>query len=1573
MKNAFVWVKWRRLAQPIWDCGDKSPLWNSTTCRRVSKRGHARALQNILQSILWIFILHSSFCFRASAQTYTLNWNVIADGGGTVATNPYTLSGTIGQADASPTVTSGPYALTGGYWSQFAPFLPNPSQSNIWINPLGGSWLTTGNWVNGKEAQGSGILADFSELALNGNITNTLDGGVTIGSLIIGDQNGAYNWTLSAGQGGPLTLTGGAPSINVINQTATIGVSLGGSQGFTKNGPGLLVVVQPLPAAGYHTNNAGVLRLLGSLSTYANSGLVINDGAVESAATLSLMVSQNANTGSTNVLGAGTLRLIATTDGPANPDLNFGPDANGVLYYGAQIDMATLDLGATQRYLYATSSHNSVAIYRNREDARINGNIIGIGGITYIAQNNNAGANGNQPMECPLVLAGSNTFAGELEIQRGSVYLLNPKALTQTNQLLLDPIAGHNSKFFLYGNNPLVANLASSGAGNTLIANGNVANNTAPIPAATLTVVQTVNTIFAGQLVDTNYEYDAYTAPLYTSGSLGLAKTGPATLNLTGASTYTGPTTISAGTLAVNGSLASPVTVSAGATLAGTGSLTGPVIVNGTNSPGNGSVGTLTTGPETWNPAGCQVFTLTNASTSGGTSLLNINGTLNVAATAANPFVIHLASLTAAQIPGAAGGFNPAATYTWPLATATSGFTGFAASSFAVDTSGFANSFKGVFTVTTSGNTLDLNYGEPVAAPPGLVAWWPANGNALDVVGSNNGTLTNGATYGTGEVGQSFKINSNHAGVFIGNPTALQLQNFTIEAWVQRGTLAKVSNDPNANGGAAALFYYGSQGYGMGMHTDGTISLTKIDVNDVNDGAEGARVTDLAWHHVAVTKSGTSVSFYIDGVAYPSVSYSSAFQFTTPAAIGVRGDLINANNNDSFAGSIDELAIYDRALTPAEIQSIYAAGAAGKVVPPATPVAAPASLVAWWPANGNAVDVVGGNNGTLTNAATYVPGEVQQAFNFNGSSAEVLLANTAALQLQNFTIETWLQRGSATSVTLDGSAVAGNALFFGYGHSGYSLGMSPTGNPLLTWVDHNDVVCSAAISDTDWHHVAVTTTNGTVVFYIDGTAYPVTGTYNPGYVFATAPALGGRADNINEPNNDSFLGSLDELSVYNAALTPAQILAIYTAGAAGKYLTTSASIVVGPITNPQTGHSYAILAPGTWTEAQAEAHALGGHLATIRSLTENNWITNNLLVNFQPSGGPNLSHLPLWIGLYDPTIKDGAGSQHAADFIWDSGESYSYRNWNSGEPNNTGNAEYYTAINWDYAAGYSSTPGTWNDTPLNGSTGYAGTSSGPYYGLVEFGAGVPPIPTVPGAFYGPVTSPLNGHEYYIVPPNNWSNAQTAAIALGGNLVTIRSAAEDAWIVNNMLADLSIYGGPDLATLPLWIGLYDPERNDGAGPGSAHAANFIWVSGEPSTYRNWNASTSEPNNQNNDEYFGTINWQFAQGTTTDHTVWDDTPFAGTSGQAGTTDGPYYGIAEVGATLGTPPSPVITSSGPNLTIAWPATGTYSVQQTTNLVTPGSWVPSTFAITSLNGTNSITFTPPATGNLFFRLSNP
>jgi hypothetical protein len=71
------------------------------------------------------------------------------------------------------------------------------------------------------------------------------------------------------------------------------------------------------------------------------------------------------------------------------------------------------------------------------------------------------------------------------------------------------------------------------------------------------------------------------------------------------------------------------------------------------------------------------------------------------------------------------------------------------------------------------------------------------------------------------------------------------------------------------------------------------------------------------------------------------------------------------------------------------------------------------------------------------------------------------------------------------------------------------------------------------------------------------------------------------------------------------------------------------------------------------------------------------------------------------------------------------------------------------------------------------------------------------------------------------------------------------------------------------------------------------------------------------------------------------------------------------------VGVPPLGIAPS--PNgLTVSWPDLGDFTLQQSSDL-TPGSWATSGYAITTSNGTNSITVPPPFTGNVFFRLSNP
>jgi hypothetical protein len=123
------------------------------------------------------------------------------------------------------------------------------------------------------------------------------------------------------------------------------------------------------------------------------------------------------------------------------------------------------------------------------------------------------------------------------------------------------------------------------------------------------------------------------------------------------------------------------------------------------------------------------------------------------------------------------------------------------------------------------------------------------------------------------------------------------------------------------------------------------------------------------------------------------------------------------------------------------------------------------------------------------------------------------------------------------------------------------------------------------------------------------------------------------------------------------------------------YRRTNATIT--GFTNQQNynGHSYyRSTGTATWTTARSNCLNMGGHLVTITTSGEQSFI-----FNIWPSG---------WIGLTDE-VSEGT-------WRWVTGETYSYTNWNSGEPNNAGNEDYVQFVS----------NGRWNDLPNNVSLPY---------------------------------------------------------------------------------------------------------------------------------------------------------------------------------------------------------------------------------------------------------------------------
>jgi autotransporter-associated beta strand protein len=156
----------------------------------------------------------------------------------------------------------------------------------MWSNPAGGSWPVAGNWLSGTVANGLSSIADFTAPDLTANATVTLDGSRTIGGLFFGDTDNQFGWTLSAGTGGTLTLNAtGNPAVEVLNQTATLGLPIAGTKGLAKTGTGLLALTAANTYTGTTAVNVGTLRIgngttVGSLNTTSPVAIAANATAI---------------------------------------------------------------------------------------------------------------------------------------------------------------------------------------------------------------------------------------------------------------------------------------------------------------------------------------------------------------------------------------------------------------------------------------------------------------------------------------------------------------------------------------------------------------------------------------------------------------------------------------------------------------------------------------------------------------------------------------------------------------------------------------------------------------------------------------------------------------------------------------------------------------------------------------------------------------------------------------------------------------------------------------------------------------------------------------------------------------------------------------------------------------------------------------------------------------------------------------------------------------------------------------------------------------------------------------------
>jgi hypothetical protein len=211
-----------------------------------------------------------------------------------------------------------------------------------------------------------------------------------------------------------------------------------------------------------------------------------------------------------------------------------------------------------------------------------------------------------------------------------------------------------------------------------------------------------------------------------------------------------------------------------------------------------------------------------------------------------------------------------------------------------------------------------------VQLPPGLISWWPGDGNANDIIGSNNGTLVGGVTFSVGEVGQAFSFDGIDDIVLApatGFPTGTAPR--TVAFWFKTNSL----NDHGTG------FAYGTEDIGKGFYvfpshyrSGGQLAFSghgsEYDVLAPTD------LRDGLFHHVAVTYDRAIITIYADGVPVASGSLILNTGIQGGASIGGR-----AYMGEFLAGEVDEVAIWKRALSASEIQAMFGAGSAGMCKP----------------------------------------------------------------------------------------------------------------------------------------------------------------------------------------------------------------------------------------------------------------------------------------------------------------------------------------------------------------------------------------------------------------------------------------------------------------------------------------------------------------------------------------------------------------------------------------------------------------------------------------------------------------
>jgi 6-phosphogluconolactonase (cycloisomerase 2 family) len=399
------------------------------------------------------------------------------------------------------------------------------------------------------------------------------------------------------------------------------------------------------------------------------------------------------------------------------------------------------------------------------------------------------------------------------------------------------------------------------------------------------------------------------------------------------------------------------------------------------------------------------------------------------------------------------------------------------------------------------------------------VALYQLNGDATDESGNYNGTASN-VTYGTGVFGQSGVFNGSNSRI---TTVASQLPipasgAFTVSFWAKvDSSLTQYNTCMLSFGDFWLKSEYPTGEFGLG---------------DINAGYQTTSSMGYGWNHCVLTvDASNNINLYLNGAneftGNKSISRTNGGNF----AIGVAR---LSNPVYYFNGQLDQVRIFDTALTPLEVEALYTEELCicdGTV--DTLDILGYGSCIATYPLDGNTNDLSGNYSGTPTDVS-YGIGEFDLAGVFNGSSSKI----RTSINVDNIShsYSCWIK----TTQTSDGWIISNRSVSGATKYTGF---YNNSGNIELDIGGSTNVSGSGVATNGNWQHCVMTFDNSASPkvgkLYVDKVLVQektTTTTVNSGYnvdigILVNAVSL--------------FNGSIDQVRIFNKALSAGEVTTLY--------------------------------------------------------------------------------------------------------------------------------------------------------------------------------------------------------------------------------------------------------------------------------------------------------------------------------------------------------------------------------------------------------------------------------------------